>query len=88
MGSGESRIFLSVLMCIDCMGDVISRRSVERSVEDVERNFGTNRENILGVSPLELDRVRDVVGIRDLTGEVRDGDKLLPSVLIVDVHLL
>lgn len=47
-----------------------------------------NRENVLGVSPLELDRVRDVVGIRDLTGEVRDGDKLLPSVLIVDVHLL
>lgn len=88
MGSGEYRIFLSVLMCIDCMGDVISRRSVERSVEDVERNFGTNRENVLGVSPLELDRVRDVVGIRDLTGEVRDGDKLLPSVLIVDVHLL
>lgn len=84
MGSGESRIFLSVLMCIDCIGVGM----VEWSVEDVERNFGTNRENVLGVSPLELDRIRGVVGIRDLTGEIRDGDKLLLSVLIVDVHLL
>ena len=63
-------------------------RAVEWSVEDVERQLGCSREAVLGILPLELYRVRGVVGIGDLTGEIRDDDWQLHSGLLVDVYLI
>ena len=54
-------------------------RSVEWSVEDVERQLGCSREAVLGVLPLELYRVRGVVGIRDFTVYNAEDGKVISS---------